>query len=49
MVLLGLTVALVLAAIAAVLLVLSRRIGPHDPIALGPAIIGGALIAAVLP
>jgi leader peptidase (prepilin peptidase)/N-methyltransferase len=49
LVLLGLTVSLVLAAGAAVLLVLGRRIGPHDPIALGPAIVGGALIAAVMP
>jgi leader peptidase (prepilin peptidase) / N-methyltransferase len=49
MVLLGLTMALVFAAVAAALLVLGRRIGPHDPIALGPAIIGSALIAAVMP
>jgi leader peptidase (prepilin peptidase)/N-methyltransferase len=45
----GLTCALVAAALVALLLVLSRRLGPRDPIALAPAIIGGALIALILP
>ncbi len=48
-VVIGLTCALVAAALVGALLVLGRRIGPHDPIALAPAIIGGALIAITLP
>ncbi|WP_146175169.1 hypothetical protein [Umezawaea tangerina] len=46
---LGLVLSLVLAAAAAALLVLVRRVGPGDPIALGPAIIGGALLVAAFP
>lgn len=45
---LGLTCALVAAALVALLLVLGRRIGPRDPIAFAPAIVGGALVAITL-
>jgi leader peptidase (prepilin peptidase)/N-methyltransferase len=48
-VLLGLGLSLLLAATTAVLLVAGHRISVRDQFAMGPAIIGGALIALVLP
>jgi leader peptidase (prepilin peptidase) / N-methyltransferase len=48
-VVLGLLVALVLAGTAATVLLAARRIGSGQPLAMGPAIVGGALIALSFP
>lgn len=48
-VVLGLLVALLLAGVAATVLLATRRIGSGEPLAMGPAIVGGALIALSLP
>ncbi|MCC8245040.1 prepilin peptidase [Saccharothrix luteola] len=48
-VVLGLLVALVLAGVTATVLLAARRIGSGEPLAMGPAIVGGALIALSLP
>ncbi|MBB5801288.1 leader peptidase (prepilin peptidase)/N-methyltransferase [Saccharothrix ecbatanensis] len=45
----GLLLALLMATLAATALLASRRIGPRDPFAIGPAIVGGTLIALGLP
>lgn len=45
----GLLLALLLASVSAGLLVVFRRLGVHDPVALGPSVLGGVFVALLLP